>query len=82
MPEALRADAGLFGLAEGPSPSRAERSRPRDGAPDFLTAVFAPAPFGLEGWEASSSFKRASFSAFFRTASAALSAAAALRCVC
>jgi len=78
MPEALREEAGLLGLEVGESPSRAERSRPRDGAPDFLTAVLAPAPLGFEGWEASSSFRRASFSAFFRAASAALSAAAAL----
>jgi len=43
----------------------------------FLTAVLA-LPFGLEGREASSSFRRASFSAFLRAASAALAAAASL----
>lgn len=72
MPVALSV---VFLLVVG-SPSRAERSRPRPTF--FLAAVLALAPLGLEGWEASSSLRRASFSAFLRAASAALSAAAAL----
>lgn len=78
MPDALRV------ACEPPDDgaSSCERSRPRDGLPAFLTAVFAPAPFGFEGCEASSSARRASFSAFLRAASAALSAAASLEIGC
>lgn len=75
IPVAL-SEPGLA-LGSGP-PSSCERSRPRV----FLTAVLALAPLGLDGWEASSSLRRASFSAFFRAASAAFSAAAALLIGC
>jgi hypothetical protein len=44
----------------------------------FFSAFLAPAPLGFEGSEASSSFKRASFSAFFRAASAFFASAASL----
>jgi hypothetical protein len=74
MPVAFRAVEGLFGLGE--SSSRAERSRPRD----FFGGAVLPLLVGLEGREASSSFRRASFSAFLRAASAALAAAASLCC--
>jgi hypothetical protein len=44
----------------------------------FLSpAFFAPAPLGLEGKLASSAARRAAFSAFLRSASAAFSLAAA-----
>ena len=71
MPVALRAESSFF--EEGAS--RPERSRPLDflgGGLDLLPAV------GLEGREASSSARRASFSAFLRAASSALDLAASL----
>jgi len=66
MPEALRAP----GLAS--NVPRAE-SMPRG----FFSALGA-LPLGFEGSEASSSRRRAAFSAFLRAASAAFSAAASL----
>jgi len=70
IPVALRA-AGFL-LEEGPS--RSERSRPRA----FFAAAGAFLEVGLEGRLASSSARRASFSAFLRAASVALEAAASL----
>lgn len=69
MPLALSAARSFLELGA----SRPERSRPRD----FLGAALLPLA-GLEGREASSSARRASFSAFLRAASAALEAAASL----
>lgn len=66
MPEALRAPGFV---SNDPS----AESMPRD----FFSA-FGALPLGLVGNEASSSRRRASFSAFLRAASAAFSAAASL----
>lgn len=68
MPVALRAEEGALSL------SSCERSRPRDfltGALDFLGSAFPPVL-------ASSSFSRASFSAFFWACSAFFAASASL----
>ena len=59
---------------EGSGESREERSRPRD----FLVAVLAFAPLGVARASFSSSARRASFSAFFRAASAFLASASSL----
>lgn len=73
MPEAFRAGAALE--EEGASnESSWARSRPRV----FLTAVFAFAPLGAARALASSAARRASFSAFFRAASAFLASASSL----
>lgn len=76
MPVALRAKfaLGLSFVEEESGESRAERSRPRD----FLVAVLAFAPLGVARASFSSSARRASFSAFFRAASAFLASASSL----
>ena len=70
IPEALRA----VGLAEGAPSSREDRSRPR---PGFLAALGFD--FALEERDASSAARSASFSAFFRVASALRASASSLR---
>lgn len=71
MPVAFR--AGLA-VSEVEGASSWERSRPRV----FLTAVFAPAPFGVARASFSSSARRASFSAFLRAASCFFCSASSL----
>ena len=68
MPVALSAARSFF----DDGPSRPERSSPRD----FFGGAFFALP--LLGREASSSLRRASFSAFLRAASACFAAAASL----
>ena len=72
MPDALIVFSFRDPESEGES-SRSARSSPLV----FLTAVLA-LPLGFEGREASSAARRAAFSAFFATASAALDAACSL----
>ena len=76
MPEALRVGAALEEKEEEGASRESSwaRSRPRV----FLTAVFALAPLGVARAVASSAARRASFSAFFRAASAFLASASSL----